>query len=187
MAQTLERILPFSKNLLERALKPGDIAVDGTAGNGHDTLFLAKLVGETGHVYSFDVQKEAIVSTQNKLDEEKLTNVSLIHDGHENLSHYVTHPVSAAIFNLGYLPGSDQSITTQGQTTWKAVTDLLTLLKKNGILILVIYHRHLEGKAERHHLESRLQELDSKIYQVLTYQFTNRKTAPFIIAIEKLH
>ena len=99
----------------------------------------------------------------------------------------MTQPVSAAIFNLGYLPGSDQAITTHGETTWKAVTDLLSLLKKNGIIILVIYHGHLEGKIERNHLESRLHELDSKMYQVLTYQFTNRKTAPFIIAIEKLH
>lgn len=187
MAQTLERILPFSKHLLERALSPGDVAIDGTAGNGHDTLFLAELVGETGHVYSFDVQKEAIINTQHKLEAANLTQVSLIHDGHENLSNYVTQPVSAAIFNLGYLPGSDQAITTHGETTWKAVTDLLSLLKKNGIIILVIYHGHLEGKIERNHLESRLHELDSKMYQVLTYQFTNRKTAPFIMAIEKLH
>ena len=50
MAQTLERVLPFSKNLLEKALKPGDVAIDGTAGNGYDTLFLAELVGESGHV-----------------------------------------------------------------------------------------------------------------------------------------
>ena len=62
MAQTLERVLPFSKNLLEKALKPGDVAIDGTAGNGYDTLFLAELVGESGHVYSFDVQEEAIQS-----------------------------------------------------------------------------------------------------------------------------
>ena len=80
MAQTLERILPFSKHLLERALSPGDVAIDGTAGNGHDTLFLAELVGETGHVYSFDVQKEAIINTQHKLEAANLTQVSLIHD-----------------------------------------------------------------------------------------------------------
>ena len=37
MAQTLERILPFSKHLLERALSPGDVAIDGTAGNGQNS------------------------------------------------------------------------------------------------------------------------------------------------------
>mgnify|MGYP005833540397 CR=1 FL=1 len=47
----LERILPFARNLLETAVKPGDIAVDATVGNGHDTLFLANLVGSAGRIY----------------------------------------------------------------------------------------------------------------------------------------
>lgn len=187
MAQTLERVLPFSKNLLEKALSNGDIAIDGTAGNGYDTLFLSELVGELGHVYSFDVQEEAITSTQQKLNEANINNVTLIHDGHQHVLNYVTQPISVAIFNLGYLPGSDQSITTHGDTTWKAVTDILSVLKKNGIIILVVYHGHEEGKVERHYLETCLETLDSKTTQVLNYQFINRPTAPFIVAIEKLH
>ena len=187
MAQTLERVLPFSKNLLEKALKPGDVAIDGTAGNGYDTLFLAEIVGESGHVYSFYVQEEAIQSTQTKLKEADINHVTLIHDGHQHVLNYVKQPISAAIFNLGYLPGSDQSITTHGETTWKAVTDILSLLKKNGIIILVVYHGHEEGKVERHYLEQCFETLDTKTTQVLTYQFINRKTAPFIVAIEKLH
>ena len=187
MAQTLERVLPFSKHLLEKALKPGDIAIDGTAGNGYDTLFLAELVGQDGHVYSFDVQEEAILSTKSKLEEANINQVTLVHDGHQNVLNYVNQPISAAIFNLGYLPGSDQSVTTHGETTWTAVTNILSLLKKNGIIILVVYHGHEEGKAERHYLEQCLETLDSKTTQVLTYQFINRKTAPFIVAIEKLH
>ena len=186
MALTLERILPFSKSLLEKAVKPGDTVIDGTAGNGYDTLFLAELVGATGKVFSFDVQSEAIISTQSKLDEANFQNVTLIHDGHQHVLQYVNEEVSAAIFNLGYLPGSDQSITTAGDTTWKAVTDLLSLLKKNGIIILVIYHGHEEGKVERHYLEQCLATLDSSTTQVLQYQFINRPTAPFIVAIEKV-
>ena len=42
----LDRILPFSRILLEKAISPGDIAIDATVGNGHDTLYLTKLVGE---------------------------------------------------------------------------------------------------------------------------------------------
>ena len=100
MAQTLERVLPFSKHLLEKALKPGDIAIDGTAGNGYDTLFLAELVGKDGHVYSFDVQEEAIVSTKSKLEEANINQVTLVHDGHQNVLNYVNQPISAAIFNF---------------------------------------------------------------------------------------
>ncbi|MCD8509955.1 MAG: rRNA methyltransferase, partial [Bacillus sp. (in: Bacteria)] len=41
-------VLPFARELLSRSVVAGDIVVDGTAGNGHDTLFLAKLVGHSG-------------------------------------------------------------------------------------------------------------------------------------------
>ena len=186
MALTLERVLPFSKSLLEKIVSAGETVIDATAGNGYDTLFLAKLVGESGKVFSFDVQQEAIDSTKAKLEEAKLENVSLILDGHQHVLNYVTEEISAAIFNLGYLPGSDQSITTTGETTWKAVTDMLSLLKKNGLIILVIYHGHEEAKVERHFLEDCLATLDSGTTQVLQYQFVNRPTAPFIVAIEKV-
>ena len=62
MALTLERVLPFSKSLLEKIVSAGETVIDATAGNGYDTLFLAKLVGESGKVFSFDVQQEAIDS-----------------------------------------------------------------------------------------------------------------------------
>lgn len=186
MALTLERVLPFSKTLLEKVITSGDTVIDGTAGNGYDTVFLAQLVGEKGKVFSFDVQQEAIDSTQAKLDAANISNVSLILEGHQHVLNYVQEEISAAIFNLGYLPGSDQSITTSGETTWKAVTDMLSLLKKNGIIILVIYHGHEEGKVERHFLEQCLETLDSATTQVLQYQFINRPTAPFIVAIEKV-
>lgn len=83
MALTLERVLPFSKSLLEKIVSAGETVIDATAGNGYDTLFLAKLVGESGKVFSFDVQQEAIDSTKAKLEEAKLENVSLILDGHQ--------------------------------------------------------------------------------------------------------
>ena len=56
----LDRILPFAKKLLENAVTSGDVVVDATVGNGHDTVFLANLVGEGGRVYGFDVQEDAI-------------------------------------------------------------------------------------------------------------------------------
>jgi predicted methyltransferase len=55
----LDRILPFARILLEKAVRPGDITIDGTMGNGFDTVFLAGLTGADGHVYSFDIYKSA--------------------------------------------------------------------------------------------------------------------------------
>ena len=48
----MQNALSYSHQLLKEVLQPGDLAVDATMGNGHDTLFLAQLVGRTGHVYA---------------------------------------------------------------------------------------------------------------------------------------
>ena len=182
---TLERILDFSKTLLQKAAQPGDDVIDATCGNGNDTVFLANLVGGRGHVYAFDIQSEAIQITNERMIASNLNNVTLIHDGHENVLEYVQTSISAAIFNLGYLPGSDKSITTHAATTWQAVNNIISLLKPGGVIILVIYHGHEAGKHERAELEHLISTLPQATTQVLRYEFLNKKDAPYIIAIEK--
>lgn len=184
-------VLPFARELLTKAVSEGDIAVDGTAGNGHDTLFLANIVGSGGTVYSFDIQKEAIEATKQRLvTHELLGSVLLIHDGHE---HFLSHlreehkgMIAGAIFNLGYLPGSDKTVVTTPNTTITAVTDILREMKKEGILVLVVYHGHVAGKVERDELLPFVRSLPQEDYHVLEYRFTNQKNdPPFIIAVEK--
>ncbi|TQR14663.1 class I SAM-dependent methyltransferase [Psychrobacillus soli] len=184
----LKRVLPFTKELLASVIEKGDSVVDATAGNGHDTLFLADLVGENGHVYAFDVQKEAIQATAEKLEQANLIGqVSLIHDGHENVAKYVHAEVSAAIFNLGYLPGSNHEIVTRGTSTVQAIESLLHLLKVGGLIVLVVYHGHEGGKEEKDVLLSFVQQLPQSYAHVLSYQFVNQQNdPPFIIAIEKM-
>ena len=183
----LKRILPYSKFLLQEVVSSGDVVVDATAGNGHDTLFLSELVGESGAVYSFDIQEEALHSTQQKLNERNIENVTLIHDGHQHVKNYLNQEISAAIFNLGYLPGANHEITTEGETTLTAIHELLTLLKSNGLIVLVVYHGHEQGKLEKNFLLTELQKLSQKEVNVLQYQYLNQVgDAPFIIAIEKL-
>ena len=41
------------KHFILEHLGEGDVAVDFTMGNGGDTLFLSKTVGESGRVYAF--------------------------------------------------------------------------------------------------------------------------------------
>ena len=38
----------LAQDALARHIRPGDTVVDATMGNGHDTCFLAELVGESG-------------------------------------------------------------------------------------------------------------------------------------------
>lgn len=187
----LERILPFAKKLLEKAVPSGAVVIDATLGNGHDTVFLADLVGESGRVYGFDIQEDAIHTSTERLEKYGLTDrVTLFHAGHEQLyklipvEHY--GKVTAAIFNLGYLPGSDKTIVTKPETTIAAIQQLLEIMLPEGIIILVIYHGHAEGAVERDALLTYCQEIDQKKAHVLQYRFINQQNnPPFIVAIEK--
>ncbi|WP_147532685.1 tRNA (mnm(5)s(2)U34)-methyltransferase [Bacillus marasmi] len=187
----LERILPFARHLLEQAVGHGDIAVDGTLGNGHDTKFLAELVGDTGMVFGFDIQKEALEATTARLQESNLhERVMLFHKGHEetlqSIPPHYHGQVRGAIFNLGYLPGGDKSIVTTAATTIAAVEQLLDIMAPEGIIVLVIYQGHEEGALERDELLQYVKGIDQQQAHVLQYQFINQvNNPPFIIAIEK--
>lgn len=184
----LQRVLQYAQSLLEMTIGEGEIAVDATAGNGHDTLFLANLVGDDGYVYSFDVQKQAVDATLHRLLDNALEHRALVlRDGHENVAKYITKPVAGAIFNLGYLPGSDHDIITKPNTTIQALESLLKLLKVGGIIVLVIYHGHEGGKEERDEVIRFVSELPQKYIHVLRYEFLNQQNdPPFVIALEKV-
>lgn len=188
----VEKILPFAKNLLNKAVKSGDVVVDATVGNGYDTVFLAELVGQSGQVFGFDIQEEAIVASKERLQQQCLSErVTIFHTGHELLSQLIPNiyhgKVSAAIFNLGYLSGSDKTIVTRPETTIAAIQQLLEIMAPEGIIILVIYHGHKGGAEERDSLLAYSQQIDQQTAHVLQYQFINQQNHPaFIIAIEKI-
>lgn len=172
---------------MSKILRLGDVVIDATAGNGHDTLFLVKCVGQTGKVYSFDVQKSAIDNTKKRILEEGFEkNVVIINDGHENLDKYVTEKVGGVMFNLGYLPKGNKNIVTQGETTVMAVKKSLKLLRKKGLITICVYTAHNGGKMESSILESYLNELDNKDYKVWKYFSKNDVQSPYILLIYKI-
>jgi len=63
----MKRIIPYAHELLQEIVQDGDITIDATCGNGHDTLLLSQLVGNNGTVHSFDIQEQAINNTSNLL------------------------------------------------------------------------------------------------------------------------
>lgn len=133
-------------------LRPGGIAIDATAGNGHDTLFLAETVGSTGVVFALDVQREALAQTATRLQTAGHEHVQLIQAGHETLMQAIpgTHHkrIDAVMFNLGYLPGGDKTRMTQANTTCIAINAALKLLKAGGMLTVLAYPGHAGGAAE---------------------------------------
>lgn len=187
----LDRILPYARLLLEKTVHAGDIAIDCTMGNGHDTLYLAKLVGSDGHVFSFDIQENALAETTKRLIAEGMSErVTLIHSGHETLQNFLPvkyhQKVTGAIFNLGYLPGGDKEIITTAPTTISAIKQLLEVMAPEGIIVVVIYHGHAGGDIERDQLLQFAANLPQDQAHVLEYRFLNQQNnPPFIVAIEK--
>ncbi|BDG46093.1 MULTISPECIES: class I SAM-dependent methyltransferase [Parageobacillus] len=187
----LAKILPFTRTLMNLAVNEGDIAVDATVGNGHDTLYLAQRVGESGHVFGFDIQKEAIAATSARLQEHNmLKRVTLFQASHDQLIEKIPAiyhgRITGAIFNLGYLPGGDKRIVTKPDSTIRAIEQLLQIMAKEGIIVVVVYHGHPEGVIERDALLHYTKAIDQKRAHVLKYEFINQmNNPPFIIALEK--
>ena len=147
------RVTERAQKLATEILRPGDIAVDGTAGKGRDTACLAQAVGPTGHVHAFDIQPEAIASSRNLLEVAGLLDrVSLHLRSHAELTEVLTPTqrgkLGVAIFNLGYLPGGDTSIITQPASTNRALRAAFDNLRPGGRLICVAYTGHPGGPEE---------------------------------------
>jgi len=139
--------------LLARHLQPGDIAVDATAGNGHDTIFLSRQVGAGGIVHAYDIQEKALENTRQRLTEAVCTHPVHLHlQSHEHLldtlpKHYRGR-IAAVTFNLGYLPGSDHHTTTRSESTLEALQQSLVLLRPHGALSILAYRGHPGGQDE---------------------------------------
>jgi len=174
----------MAHRLLRERLRPGDLAVDATVGNGHDTEFLADCVGPSGRVIGFDVQPEAIEAARRKLDSHPW--VTLHRCGHERLDERVSEPLHGVTFNLGYLPGGERAVITRPETTLTALTAAVELLADTGLITIVVYTGHDGGDAEAQAVETWAAELDGARFAAARYQFLNRRnSAPFLLVVER--
>ena len=178
-----DRITDFAHKKINELVTKNDIVVDMTSGNGNDTLFLSKIAK---HVYSFDIQEDAIKETTKLLDKNAITNVTLIHDGHQNIDKYVFDKIKCAVYNLGYLPGTDKSVTTLATTTIESISKTLDYLALEGFVSITVYTGHKEGYNESIQITEFVSSLPSKKYNVILYSTLNKKAPPYNIFIEKI-
>lgn len=178
-------LLDLQKHFILTHLKEGDVAVDFTMGNGHDTEFLSKTVGEAGHVYAFDIQEAALISTAKNLENAGcVKNYTLIHDSHHNVKNYVDRPIKAGMFNLGYLPGSDKNVTTMRATTLPAIEAAIDLMDRDAIILVAVYPGHKEGEEEGKLICEYLSSLSRHKVCATRINILNSPTSPFFIIIE---
>ena len=179
-------LMELEKGFLRKHIKKGGTVIDFTMGNGHDTAFLSKEVGEEGHVYAFDIQAKALVSTAETLKKEECPdNCTLICDSHSNVLSYVNDKICAGVFNLGYLPGgNNKQVTTLRETTMEAVKAAISLLDKDAGLLIAVYPGHEEGKLEGEMLTEYFATLDRRKICVGCFRIINSPTSPFFFTIE---
>lgn len=177
----------WAQEMLQDALFEGARAVDATMGNGHDTQWLCERVGENGRVYAFDVQPEAVERTRQRLEEAGLSGrASLFCVGHEHMAEWVGGAADAIVFNLGWLPGAEHGVTTQVETTLRAVQAGLELLKEEGLLTVCVYPGHEEGRREWQALLKWACALDERRYDAMLKTYLNQSHCPpRLLAIRK--
>lgn len=176
---------------IQQYLNQGDIAIDATCGNGHDTLFLSKSVGENGHVFAFDIQDRACKATKRLLQENALSdNVTIFNQSHDslltNIPKDIHRHIMAIMLNLGYLPQSDKTVRTSAVTTCVALEQSCVLLKKGGIITIAVYVGHDGGKEEMDAIQHFIKHLPTHDFAIahLCYPYTSFP-APELYIIHK--
>ncbi|MDQ8186667.1 FAD-dependent oxidoreductase [Pelagicoccus sp. SDUM812002] len=172
-------------------LRPGDTAIDATAGNGHDTQWLAEKVGPSGHVFAYDIQEQAISATYQRLAKQNLLlQTTLLKAGHETLLETVPAlhrgQIAAIVFNLGFLPGADTRLITQASTTLTALRASLEILKPAGILSVTLYPTHSGAQQEVDQVLEWFHALPEDSYQKCIVEHPqNNPSSPYPLFVKK--
>ncbi|MGN0193849.1 MAG: class I SAM-dependent methyltransferase [Pseudoramibacter sp.] len=188
MIETFRRQTLFAQACVKDCLRPGDSAVDATAGTGEDTLFLARCVGQEGRVYGFDIQEGALEETRENIRKCGIkTPVQLIHDGHQHMNRYPEiakdSRISAVMFNLGYWPDGGKAVTTQTETTLAALRQSAELIRPGGIVSVIAY-AHAEGQDEKQAIDRWTSQLGRQ-YDTYCFEVKNHDRAPTVYLILK--
>ncbi len=178
----------LAQQFLRAVVQQGDLVIDATAGNGHDTVFLAERVGVGGQVLAFDVQEAAIESARQRIELAGFAErVSFFRDSHERMGGYVGDGgVAAIMFNLGYLPGESHDLTTEAEVTVRALEVSSRILKPHGTLTVICYPGHAAGEVEASMVEAWMGAYAAKGWRVARYgAIGTSRPAPFLLVARK--
>ena len=179
MSNLITRTTELAMSVTLTYIKPGDTVIDATCGTGQDTVVLARAVGNEGSVYAFDIQKSAHLLTEARLKSHGITNVQMKMQSFVSMSDHIQERSAAAVvFNLGYLPGGDHSITTTADTTLEGLEAALRTIRPGGIVTVVMYDGHEEGAEEKKAILEWAEDLDQSRYHVAYVSLLNQKKHP---------
>lgn len=178
----------LAHQILTDAIRPGDTVIDATAGHGHDTLFLAERVGDSGRVLAFDLQESAIHSARAKAEAAGFAaRVTFHQTSHARMAEYAqAESIRAVMFNLGYLPGANHDLSTMAVETLSALAVADALLQSGGLLSVVCYPGHPQGATEAAETEAWLIAQCACGWRVAKYVMLGTlKPAPYLLVARK--
>ena len=176
--------IDLSHSFWEKLLCTSDKVIDATLGHGYDAMHVLKLIPE-GFLYGFDIQKEAIDSTNMKLAP-FFHNFKLFHQSHESFPHEIKkESIKLIIYNLGYLPKGNKELTTQAESTKQSLNHALNLLCPSGAISIMIYTGHEAGEREEQVVLEWAHDLNKTDYLVTFHKLINRHKAPALCVVQK--
>lgn len=192
MPPLFQKHLDLSKQYFEKLLQRGDLVIDATCGNGHDTYFLASkfLTEDEGTLYALDIQTQALESAKRKITEnfsEKIVQrIHFLKRCHSTFpEEIIENSVKLIVYNLGYLPHGDKTITTFSSTTLTSIENALKLISEAGAISITCYPGHPAGEIEEKNLLNFASQLDPYKFIVCHHRFINRDKAPSLLILQK--
>lgn len=182
--------LRLAQRYWKEHLNLGDCAVDATCGNGHDTLYLSQLLlsQPQSRIAAFDIQPTALKNTESLLSQhlssDQMKQISFHCGSHTQIVSLPFVP-RLIVYNLGYLPGGDKTITTKTETTLQSIKNAMEILAPDGALSITCYPGHEEGAREEKALLAYLETLSSKQWQIQYHKWINRPKSPTFLWVHR--
>eukprot|EP00898_Chlorokybus_atmophyticus_P001334 jgi/Chlat1/2200/Chrsp17S08748 len=195
------RVTHLAHCIWQRVLRPGDMVIDATAGNGHDTLKLARTVLHSsldgseelcGMVHALDIQEDAISTTKWRLQENltsaQMERVHFTRCCHSQLDNmFQANTARLVCFNLGYLPGlpNQREVRTSADTTAQAVQGACRVLAPGGLLSVIAYIGHPGGREEYEQVCETLAALPMNEWVTSHHCYLNKALSPRLLLAQK--
>lgn len=185
--------LDLAHTYWQKIVAPSDCVIDATCGNGHDTLALAKLLAvcgtDGGCLIAMDLQESAIAATRVLLNlhlPHLADRIQFYQQCHSSFPAWIQPAsVKLIVYNLGYLPGSDKSLTTVSQTTEQSLLAALPLISAGGVISVTCYPGHPAGQLETERVRNFVATLDPRIWSCCFHQWTNRHSSPELLLLQR--
>ncbi|MDX2495568.1 MAG: class I SAM-dependent methyltransferase, partial [Desulfuromusa sp.] len=148
----------------------------------------------------FDIQGQALLATRERMvaagaqvrlqqqnieSPQRESGVDLLQVSHADFTRLMPASPKGIIANLGYLPGGNQELITQPETTVLALEQACSLLAQGGRMAVVIYPGHPGGAEEGNAASEFFSGLQDPKFHVIQMKVINRPQAPFLFVVEK--